>query len=396
MDKSILVVCQHYYPETFSVTNICEQMAMDGYHVTVLTGLPCYGKDSIYPGYEKEGEENRNGVRICRVKVIPRRKSKLSFLVNAWSFWKNSRRFARKLPSGFDAVFSVCLSPITAVGAANLYSKKHSVKHTHYCLDLWPESVFSVTNMPERGPLFRFLIHFCRSIYQGADEIIVSSPSFKFYFRDQLNLPKKKIVYIPQPPSLAKERMVLVEFSRRYNFIYAGNVGAVQRVEDIVLACLRFKERKDFCFHIFGSGSRLDAVKHLINENGLEHLVVIHPSVSPELIGNYYRKSTALVASLADDGSFVSKTIPNKLLTYFAFGKPVIAAMGGDGADVARQTGGCLVVPCSSDCIGEAFEKVILITESQREKMGECNALFFTEHLQLSRLTKRMETEILK
>jgi hypothetical protein len=45
MDKKkekILVVCQHYWPETFRITDICEGLVENGYEVDVLCGIPNY------------------------------------------------------------------------------------------------------------------------------------------------------------------------------------------------------------------------------------------------------------------------------------------------------------------------------------------------------------------
>lgn len=43
----ILVVCQHYYPENFQITDICEALVKRGHQVTILTGLPNYPQGEI-------------------------------------------------------------------------------------------------------------------------------------------------------------------------------------------------------------------------------------------------------------------------------------------------------------------------------------------------------------
>ena len=47
----ILVICQYYYPEPFSITNICEELVKRGHEVTVVTGIPNYPMGKIYEGY---------------------------------------------------------------------------------------------------------------------------------------------------------------------------------------------------------------------------------------------------------------------------------------------------------------------------------------------------------
>ena len=45
----ILVVCQHYWPENFRVTEICEALAARGHQVTALVGLPNYPSGQYVP-----------------------------------------------------------------------------------------------------------------------------------------------------------------------------------------------------------------------------------------------------------------------------------------------------------------------------------------------------------
>ena len=38
----ILMVCQHYWPEHFQVTEVCEELVARGHEVTALVGIPNY------------------------------------------------------------------------------------------------------------------------------------------------------------------------------------------------------------------------------------------------------------------------------------------------------------------------------------------------------------------
>lgn len=75
----ILVVCQHYYPEPFRITDICEELVKRGNQVTVLTGTPNYPDGKIYCGYKNKSKKHEflNGVEIYRCFEIPRSKKRL-------------------------------------------------------------------------------------------------------------------------------------------------------------------------------------------------------------------------------------------------------------------------------------------------------------------------------
>ena len=89
----ILLVCQYYYPERFSVTDIAEALVKEGNEVTVLTGRPNYGYQKILPEYRRVKYEEINGVKVHRVKVYPRQYSRYSIIKNYLSFHKYGKRF---------------------------------------------------------------------------------------------------------------------------------------------------------------------------------------------------------------------------------------------------------------------------------------------------------------
>ena len=95
----ILVICQHYYPEPFRITDICEELVKRGNDVTVLTGTPNYPMGYVYEGYEKgkKAEEILNGVKVRRLKTAPRKTGIVNRLINYFSYARKSKKFVKKL-----------------------------------------------------------------------------------------------------------------------------------------------------------------------------------------------------------------------------------------------------------------------------------------------------------
>ena len=75
MGLRILAVCQHYWPEQFQITDICEELARRGHEVTALVGIPNYPTGVVPEEYidGKNRVQERNGVRIVRAEEVPRR-----------------------------------------------------------------------------------------------------------------------------------------------------------------------------------------------------------------------------------------------------------------------------------------------------------------------------------
>ncbi|MBS5478713.1 MAG: glycosyltransferase WbuB, partial [Coriobacteriia bacterium] len=86
----VLVVCQHYWPEPFNTSDVCEGLVRRGHEVTVLTGLPNTGMpDGDIPAEWHNGEnrvQEHNGVRILRAPLHPRKSGAGKRILNSLSY----------------------------------------------------------------------------------------------------------------------------------------------------------------------------------------------------------------------------------------------------------------------------------------------------------------------
>ena len=85
----ILLVSQYFWPETFRVNDLAQELVLRGNKVTVLTGKPNYPQGAIYKGYSFWGykKEYYKGIELIRVPLIPRGKgSGLRLALNYLSF----------------------------------------------------------------------------------------------------------------------------------------------------------------------------------------------------------------------------------------------------------------------------------------------------------------------
>jgi len=386
----ILVVCQYYYPENVVITPICEALSARGNEVTVVTGKPNYGFGRILPGYEKITDETIHGVHVHRLKLTARGRSRLSLIRNYLSFWANCKRYLHHYQEDFDLVYSMSMSPLISVEGGGIYAKKHCKPHVIHCLDLWPESAVIAGRIRKNSLAYRLLYRSSRKIYSSADEILISSPSFAAYFSDVLKLPEKKVVFVLQPPLVSPIPSNAVVYEKPYNLVYAGNVGNLQLIENYVEACAYLKERKDFQFHIVGSGARLASVLDLVKEKGLQDIVVYHPLVPSSEVPTYFANATALLVPLADTASPVSKTIPNKLISSLAYGRVILASIGGDGREVLEKAGGALFASEKPEGIAKSIDALCSLSEQERQEMGAKNRAYFTAHFDFNKVMDQL------
>ena len=390
----ILVVCQFYYPENFIIYKFAEQFVKDGYEVHVLTGKPNYGYGRILPAYKNVSEEVINGVNVHRVDLYPRKKSRISIIRNYLSFWRNSKKWVKKCKIKFDKVYSMSLSPVTICCAGNLYAKKFGVKHIIHCLDLWPESVLVTKAVRQSSLLYKALYKWSRSIYQKADQILVSSPSFVDYFRDVLKLPTDNISYVPQSSLIEDSNIFAYEYGEGTHILYCGNLGLIQEIPLITEAMSLLKDKKIY-FHIIGMGPMTDFLLKDIKERRLEDRVIYHGPIIAKNAASYFKNADALYISLSGEGT-VGKTIPSKLLMSMAFARPVIGVLKGDGRDIIYESGGGFVAEENAESVKNAILAVHNLSEKEKERLGVLNRNYYQDHFSLKTVTGLIEREFNK
>ena len=89
MSKRILVVSQHFWPESFRINDICQGFIEKGYQVEVLCGIPNYPEGQFYEGYGivKKRRQYKDGIKIRRCFEIKRgNNSNLRIFLNYISF----------------------------------------------------------------------------------------------------------------------------------------------------------------------------------------------------------------------------------------------------------------------------------------------------------------------
>lgn len=389
----ILVVCQYYKPEPFRVSDICEALAAQGHAVTVVTGTPNYPEGAIYPGYEGTAHRDEivNGVRVHRCPIHPRKHGALHRFWNYYSFVFASGRYLSRLEEDFDVVLVNQLSPVMMAEGALDWAKRHGKKTVLYCLDLWPESLAAGGIRPG-SLIYRAFWHISRRIYRRADTIAITSQGFGDYFRTALKLPDAKLVYLPQyAEELFAQLPDAPPHPGVFNAVFAGNTGELQAVETIVEAAEKLAARPDIQFHIVGDGVRLDACRRLAE--GLSNVTFYGRRDVSEMPGFYAMADVMLVTLKADP--VLSLTLPGKVQSYLAAGKPVAGAINGETAAVVADAD-CGVCVAAEDASALADALASLADAPERLRTyGENARRYYEAHFRKDAFLRKL-TDVLK
>ena len=327
----ILVVCQHYWPEPFLITDVCESLVRCGHHVQVLTGVPNYPRGRVYKGYEKRKRrtEERNGVRIARTLTVARRKGILFRLLNYYSFALSSKHRARRLREEFDVVLAYQLSPVMMAQAALTYAKKWGKRCVLYCLDLWPASL-SAGGVREGSFIYRYFEGVSKKVYRQADTIFVSSRMFTDYLQKRFGIARERIAYMPQYADACFDAVSTMPPVPKdtVDLVLAGNVGAAQDIPTLLHAAKLLQDRAELRWHVVGDGSELESAKKLSRELGISN-VIFHGRHPVQEMLRYYAMADAMLLTLSAD-PVLGLTLPARMHSYLAAGQPVLAAANGE------------------------------------------------------------------
>ncbi|MNV72444.1 putative glycosyl transferase [compost metagenome] len=131
-----------------------------------------------------------------------------------------------------------------------------------------------------------------------------------------------------------------------------------------------------------GSGSMLGWVENQKKLHNLDNLVLAGRYPASEM-PNFFRRAQALLVSLKREEIF-GYTVPSKIQAYFAAGRPIIAALDGEGAQVVREAGAGLVcdaedVPGLCGCI----EQLYRMDAAARQELADAGRRYYLEHFEM-------------
>jgi colanic acid biosynthesis glycosyl transferase WcaI len=91
-----------------------------------------------------------------------------------------------------------------------------------------------------------------------------------------------------------------------------------------------------------------------------------------------------------DEKIFLS-TIPSKVQAYLASGKPILASLGGAGADVVYSSGaGLISMPGNSSMLAEKIKQFLLMPDLELEEMGLRGKRYYQDNFDKIMLRKKL------
>ncbi|RON50706.1 glycosyltransferase family 4 protein [Pseudomonas frederiksbergensis] len=397
---NVLVVSQYFWPESFIINDLVKNLVAQGHVVKVLTGKPNYPDGVVYDGYSASGyQEEQYGasVRIFRAPLRPRGSSGAkNLLLNYLSFIVNGLKFYPGAVKGehFDAIFVFAVSPITSVIPA-IYLKWKLKSHLAvWVQDLWPESL-SATGFIKNKYALRVVGWLVKGIYKFSDTLLIQSRAFHDPVARYAN--PEKVVYYPNsyqdvPASTGAPQIpapLLAELDNNFCLVFAGNLGTAQSVETLVEVADRLRHLSGLKIMLVGSGSMSSWIESQKQSRGLDNLLLAGRFPASEM-QHFFSRAAGLLVTLKQDEAF-SYTIPSKVQAYLAAGRPIVAALDGEGARVINEAKAGLTCPAQdAEGMASKIEQLFHMTSDERESLGQSGRTYYLENFEMERQSRRL------
>lgn len=395
----VLIVTQYFWPENFRINDVALGLKEKGHKVTVLTGQPNYPDGRIFPGYGcwSKMEEDYQGIRIVRSPLLPRGNGgAVRLLLNFCSFALSASIVGvLRCRSAYDVILVFEPSPVTVGIPAVVLKKIKGAPIFFWVQDLWPESL-SATGVTESRVILGLVASLVRHIYRQCDRILVQSEAFRTSI-EQLGVQRDHILYLPnsaetfyQPLSLERDAPEQSRMPSGFRIIFGGNIGKAQSFETILGAAELLKERPDIHWIILGDGRMFSWLQEEVQKRGLDGTVHLLGRFPAEVMPRYFALADALLVTLRKQPIF-SLTIPSKVQSYLACGKPIVAALSGEGARVIQDAdAGLTSMPEDASALADAVLTLYHMSDEGRRAMGLRGRRYFETHFERALLLERL------
>jgi glycosyltransferase involved in cell wall biosynthesis len=393
---NVLVLSQYFWPESFRINEFVASLRAAGCTISVLTGQPNYPDGRVLPGYSAGRimrEQHAGGYMIYRVPVVTRgRASALRLAANYGSFVLSAGLFGSWQLRGqkFDAIFVYAPSPILQAIPGVWLKRLKKAALVVWVQDLWPQSL-EVTGFVKNRFLLGAVASLVRWIYRQCDLLLAQSLPFVASVSKMAG--GTAVEYFPNPGEAAflesAEQASSLVLEPGFNVVFAGNLGTLQALGTLLDAAHLLREHRDVRLVLIGSGSRGAWLREQIECRGLNN-VLLPGRFSPQAMPGILMQASALLVSLVRSPA-TSQTVPTKIQSYLAAGRPIIASLDGEGARIVSQANAGLACPAED---AAALAKAVLtlksMTPEELRRMGESGRKFYKTHFDSDVLARHL------
>jgi len=321
-----------YYPVSDSArslySDLMDEISLFGHEITVFRSE----EERVFGRPEVSSRKN-----VTIVSVPTGRVTKTNIMIKTANILLTEPRYLAAMKKyyadNYPDMVIITTPPITFCSAASYYRKKGSVIYL-LLKDIFPQNAVDLGMMKKEGLIYSFFRAKERKLYKNSDVIgCMSEANKKYLLEHNLFLKNKKIEINPnsiKPSSSQIDAMqaenLLDELKiprGKIKIIYGGNLGKPQGIDFLLEVLDKSKEMKNVHFVICGNGTEYPKLEKFVKRHP------DHPVTLIEYLENSrYRSllSRMDIGLIFLDRRFTIPNFPQRVLDYFDFSLPVLAA----------------------------------------------------------------------
>ena len=367
------------------VTEMSHRWQEHGARVTVVTGMPNRripgrGEGRIDEKYRGRlfVEEDWEGIRTLRSWVFA--SNSLGFaakIVNNASFMVTGLGHAMAKAERPDVLIASSPPFLPHVSGAVL-ARYWSVPLILEIRDLWPDYLVQMGVLKGQRAQ-RALFGLERWLLRQAAHVVVVTESFRERIVEK-GVPRQKITVIPNGVDISRYVPNENTSPTQFRVGYIGTFGRGQGLLAVVESARLLADRApDIHFTLVGDGPEREILKEAIHRQRMTN-IEISPPIPREQTVAFYNSCNVCLVPLAPIPIF-QETIPSKIFEVMACGRPLIASLSGEAAEIVhRCNGGIVTPPGNGVALASAIETMRGLSVAEREAMGHRAREFVSTH----------------
>ena len=366
-------------------TDLAKNLSSNGHSVSVISTIPYYPWWSTPSEFDsfREQESRFEGVRVLRVNLDipsqPKTLARISFEIRMWFHMKKMSK--RVDMSSIDLVISVVPSLGPGLVGAHL-SKRYKKRHFVIVQDL------SSKGVKESGMSFGRFLEVIVSrlesrVIKSAKKVAVIAEPMKGVIQKWANK-DTRIEFIPNysiheedfgnTPARSREELRLPKDT--FLVIYTGSIAKKQNLINLCDAARMLQEVPSIHIMVFGHGNAETDLKSAAK--GLKNFSVL-PAISESKYIDTLIHADLLVVN--ERSTQTTMALPSKIISYFASGTPVIAAIPANGASYELLLNRAFVVQADDPSALAEMIKEVMASPSEASEFARNALNFYTSNL---------------
>lgn len=303
--------------------SLAKEFVENGHHVTVIASNE--GKETT--SLRMEGV-----AKVLRVRTLP--------VLNTNPFIKGisslllsplyNRAIKRHLHDLKCDLIITPTPPITLTNLSYRLKKKYHAKIFLILRDIFPQNAIDLGILSKYNPSYYLFRAMEKKLYRVSDAIgCMSEGNIEYLLKHNKKITRSKLFLVPNWTAVSKTDVAPESnFARKYDLndkfivLFGGNLGAPQRVDNIIEFYKIHKDKEDLIILVIGRGTHKNYFEKLIQKARYDKIIAL----SHMRRSDYeYFVSIAKVGLISLNEKFTIPNIPSRVLSYYNFRKPVFA-----------------------------------------------------------------------